>query len=622
MEPTMSQQPQSQKPTSNPEDAIFWCTHALHNVFRDTAMPTGDVGTLKLFAARNQTVGGQIVIRAGTVPVRVGQLRCDGIRSEDGTATIRGENFSWAFIEYFHVEKNSTLTPTQELARTAPADFPDAFSEAREITVPANMNQPIWVQFRVPANARPGTYVGMVRGVVDNDELQVPVSLTVYDFALPSATRLFVTVWVDLGALERHQQAPIYSQAWWDLIDRVAAIMQAHHQNVILTPWTLIRARKTASGKPELDFERFDRWVRIFLSRGFKRIEIAHVGGREHGQWEDKTFVASEMACESPEGAKLSIEEWLPLLQAHLEDMGWLERCMIHVADEPIEVNLQSWKELSNRVRRAAPQLRRIDAVHVPDLAGALEVWVPQLNYLEQWLPKFKAAQQKGAELWYYTAWVPQGRYPNRLMDFPLIKTRMLHWINYTSGTTGYLHWGWNFWDVRFDQFAPGDNWIVWPGTKSPRSSIRYEAMREGIEDYEYLCLLEDAVRKAARATGAKDLDPRAFVLRFAAALAPTFQDYSRNPAVLFSVRNSVARAIESLGRPLPTAILATKVGGDAELSGFAPPGAVLRIGETQAVAGEDGSFTLAITPARDPLEVTIVLDGRTETVNIPLVVP
>lgn len=605
------------------DDAVFWCTHALHNVFRDTPMPTGEVSKLALSGARGQTVGGQIVIRAGSTPSRVSRLRCNGLRTADGRDAIPRSAFQASFVEYFHVAKNSTLTPAAELARQAPAEFPDAFSEATEVTIPERVNQPIWVQFRIPNGAKPGDYGGMIEADVDGDPLEVPVTLTVYDFALPTDTRLLVTVWTNTGSLAKHQNVTEGSEQWWALIERVAGLMRAHHQNVILTPWSLIKATRSTDGKLQLDFGQFDRWVRIFRANGFKRIEIAHVGGREHGQWEDKTFVSYDMPCSGVQQGqpdKAPIEEWLPMLQSHLKQQGWLDEAMIHVADEPIEVNLDSWKDLAKRVRKAAPDLRRIDAVHVPDLRGHLEVWVPQLNFLEQWMQRFVEAQKAGVELWYYTAWVPQGRYPNRLMDYPLIKTRMLHWLNYTTGTTGYLHWGWNFWDVPFDQFAPGDNFIVWPGKQTPRSSLRYEAMREGIEDYEYLRMLDDALLAAARRTGAAKPDARALVMRYAAALAPTPQDFSREPARLYAVRNAVARSIETLRGSVPIAILAVQMGADAEIVGFAPPGCEISVGDVRSAPGPDGTFSLAATGAKGEVEVTVAMGDHELTVKAPIV--
>ncbi len=37
-----------------------------------------------------------------------------------------------------------------------------------------------------------------------------------------------------------------------------------------------------------------------------------------------------------------------------------------------------------------------------------------------------------------------------------------------------------------------GDAWIVYPGKEGPLDSIRFEAMRDGIADYELLCQLKE----------------------------------------------------------------------------------------------------------------------------------
>jgi hypothetical protein len=218
-------------------------------------------------------------------------------------------------------------------------------------------------------------------------------------------------------------------------------------------------------------------------------------------------------------------------------------------------VNVASWIELSRRVHKSAPSLRRIDAIQTPDITAAdLEVPVPALDCLQRWEKQYDAAQKKGVELWYYTAWVPQEHYPNRMMDYPLLKTRVLHWLNFTTGATGYLHWGLNQWDVPFDTFAPGDNWIIWPGKTSPRSSIRYETMRAGIEDYEYLKLLEDRAAAAAQRLALKDFDAHAYALTYARRAADSFQTFSRDPQLMLKTRDAIARAIERIthGEPPP----------------------------------------------------------------------
>jgi len=106
----------------------------------------------------------------------------------------------------------------------------------------------------------------------------------------------------------------------------------------------------------------------------------------------------------------------------------------------------------------------------------------------------------------------PQGEYANRFIEQPLIKTRLLHWINFRYGITGYLHWGYNHWtaDSPFTHttrphggppYLPaGDPWIVYPGADGPLDSIRFEAMRDGIVDHELLSMFAEKDAPAAQA--------------------------------------------------------------------------------------------------------------------------
>jgi hypothetical protein len=171
---------------------------------------------------------------------------------------------------------------------------------------------------------------------------------------------------------------------------------------------------------------------------------------------------------------------------------------------------------------------------------------VPQLNYLDVWPREFEQVPKGAGELWFYTAWVPQGRYPNRLLDYPLLKTRILHWFNYTTNTSGYLHWALNQWHLPIDALAPGDNWITWTGKHAPRASMRFEAMRAGIEDHAYLMLLEQSARAAAERMKLNEFNARAWTLTFIRSVTPSLQDYPRDPEVLLATRDAVARTIEA----------------------------------------------------------------------------
>ena len=69
-----------------------------------------------------------------------------------------------------------------------------------------------------------------------------------------------------------------------------------------------------------------------------------------------------------------------------------------------------------------------------------------------------------------------------------------------------------------------------------PVDSIRFEMLREGVEDYEYFAIL-------------KRLDPANAHLTVPRAVATSLDDYSTDPAAMEAHRLKLAEAIERLAR-------------------------------------------------------------------------
>ena len=80
--------------------------------------------------------------------------------------------------------------------------------------------------------------------------------------------------------------------------------------------------------------------------------------------------------------------------------------------------------------------------------------------------------------------------------------------INFKYNAIGYLHWGLNYWekdqlnvDASRDRgrLPAGDNCIIYPGYRKLYSSIRFESMRDGIDDYQLLKMVEEKDSTKAR---------------------------------------------------------------------------------------------------------------------------
>jgi uncharacterized protein (DUF302 family) len=489
-----------------------WPVDPLIKVFRDAA-PTDAGAAATAEVARGEHATLQAVIRSESAVVNLravaGPLALDG--NESAVLTPRPPRF----VGYVPVDRPIQNPPRDQL-RKPPADFPDPLLEAKTVNVAAKEAQPVWVTVPIPTDAGPGTYRGQLELTAEigggTVSARLPLRIQVYG-ATVGRSRLWVTNWFAMHSPHMVIHPEPDSPAYWTLLRRYARNMAEHRQNVaLISPLALGAFTAGADGTLAIDFTGFDRWVDIFTEEGvIGRIEGGHIGGRAGG-WES-TFVVqmylvkdgaverASVAPESPEADRF-YARFFPALVAHLREKGWLEKYVQHLADEPIPGNAAGYRAMAKLARAYAPELKIIEACHTKDLVGAIDVWVPQLNFIHQDYEHYRGRQKAGEEVWFYTCVFPQGEYANRFIEQPLAKTRLLHWINYRYGITGYLHWGYNHWtsDSPFTHttrahpgppYLPaGDAWIVYPGPEGPLDSIRFEAMRDGIADHELLSLL------------------------------------------------------------------------------------------------------------------------------------
>jgi len=518
-----------------------WTAPPLENVFRNTTKPPHATTTVRLAAARGETESAQIVLRARETcldSVRVEPSLLIGTRGRRlATGAVRA---NW--IGYVWLSRNSDHTPDSELVRRAPDDFPDPLLDDESVTLCAGSSQPALVRVAIPRETEPGVYSGTV-SLRAGAKLLSTVRLTVdvLPVTLPELPSLRVTHWFSARAIAQQHHVEEWSEQHWRLLSAYAEDMRAHGQTMFETDLELIRVSRTSDGAYAFDYGRFDRWVQLCLTAGLSDIELMHVGRRtEPWAWSNPFEPAPRPAVVTASGdtTQVPLEDFLKDLQRHLVERGWIDRAVIHVADEPIVENVDSWRALSRRVHAAAPRLKRIEAVQAPDFGRDLEIWVVELSFLERWYDSYRARQQAGnIELWCYTSWLPQGAYPNRLIDYPLLKTRLLPWMASRYELSGWLHWGLNQWPRDVDPnkglFAPGDDFIVYPGRDGPRSSLRWEAFRDGVEDHALFTLW-------------RRRDPRA-ALAALRAVIPSFTTYPRDPAVLLAARR---QALLALARP------------------------------------------------------------------------
>jgi len=140
----------------------------------------------------------------------------------------------------------------------------------------------------------------------------------------------------------------------------------------------------------------------------------------------------------------------------------------------------------------------------------------------------------------------------------------MVPWITASYGLDGILYWAINWWNETTNPWNdpntfhsgfncsggwtlngegslwyPGDDaqkYSGQPNVDGPVSSIRFELLREGIEDYVYLSML-------------KELGDKDFAREQVESLVVDVRAFSRNVGELYNVRKNMAKRIEKLSK-------------------------------------------------------------------------
>ncbi|MBD3181407.1 DUF4091 domain-containing protein [Candidatus Poribacteria bacterium] len=619
---------------SETEPYYLWTTDSLNKVFTDS--PIGESVNIKIACAKNEYQSGQFAITANkdleNVSVEIGEI------VHFSGYTLPPENIDWNFVGYVSLAKNTYHTPNKRLIREAPADFPDPLLDKRIIRIESGITQPVWLTVNIPKDAPDGNYIGKVDVITSQGKKSLDISMEVYPFILPDERHLLVTLWFSPQSIAQAHEVEIWSYEYWEILGRYAKNMAEHGQNVVETdfPGPIIRR---SDGSLEIDYTRMDRWIQFFDKFGAcERIEfpaVAHTIVEEgKGHWDSKELAINNITVldeESGKTIKLEPEEGMALmlenLDMHLQEKGWQDRAMVHVSDEPTIYKLESYCNISGFIKQHAPHLKIIEAIETTGFGDCLDVWVPKLSHLMNWYDEYMEEIQDDKELWFYTCCHPYGIFPNRFIDFELIETRILFWLNWKYRLDGYLHWGLNRWtqnpfkDIG-DNLPPGDRYIIYPGQGSPLDSIRWEATREGLQDYKYFRLLAEKTRNVKEKLGnsAKLINPRRRSDEICRSVVYSFTEFERKPEKLRQARNTIAREIEELDqRPLilvqTTPQAETKVYPGPILvlvRGVAEKGTAVKIQGISVEVKPDGTFAghAFVSPGREDVIIEAELEG------------
>ncbi|MDD5597776.1 MAG: sugar-binding protein [Victivallaceae bacterium] len=371
----------------------------------------------------------------------------------------------------------------------------DALPLLETLKVPPFQSREVWLAVN-SGNLRPGNYETALSIKADKLADTVKLNVQVYPVTLPECDKNF----------------PLYTYVW-DYLDtkppeiQEAAVkdLRAHYITVpylnTAVPWPEF----DSDGRmKEIDFSGCDRAIELWEKGSYKmlawywhfRVSLSHSKNCNAKRFGEK-FMSSEW--------KANFSAWLSKFVAHLKEKGLTyDDFYFHIFDETI---CDDFRETAKLVKQIDPRIKIFSdpalitartTEQIKALSPYMDIWSPLLwNFISR-EEDLAIMSQKGQYYWNYAN--PEGipQYFN--------KYRLIPWYTYKLGMRGCGYWvylcyeklSWNqtkqSWDMIYlSKYAPADvsrKELIIPGK-------RWEAWREGVEDYLYLDILEKAVREA-----------------------------------------------------------------------------------------------------------------------------
>jgi hypothetical protein len=512
----------------------LWTASSYLNVFNDQPKPEWANTNIQLIVAKNEFEAAQIMIRSDEI-FTIKEVRFTNLKS--GANKILLSNLNYYFVEYDYLSGSTHFgrQPINNYIRKGPGYFPDGLSNDKSLTIRPNTTQSIWIRTYIPAKTMTGVYSGAAIICTNLGNFKVNITVDVQNVAIPDpesgsfSSAMSVQYYNPIswdpsgppprgGDLKQHYGWDVLTPQWWKLMASYAQVMKEYRSNVLPVNYHFMlmdapgTTFDTVTLKYIFDWSVFDTVVQYFISHaGIKLLngqtmaQTANGINRFQTQIIDKDKTGHLIRTWVPPDSRKSlawINQFYPALKEHLDAKGWTKRWLQTIGDEPNSSQLLSdYQYLEDKLRTVWPNVRVEEAVFNPvyhHLTGQINLWVANTLAFDPDESFFHKRQTEGDEVWFYTCNIPVGQYLNRFIDAPVWSMRSLIWNCYLHDVTGYLHWGYNAWGYDtpgkvHESSEKGDNYIVKPDIvhNKLKATIRYEAQRDGIEDYELFKILE-----------------------------------------------------------------------------------------------------------------------------------
>lgn len=651
------------------DDVEIWSCWATEKVLQDNVEIYDELKqepNIDVSALRGEVESAQIIMTTGEKSVSAYDVTTGDLKSTDGTV------FAKSNIAVHHEKYVEVAAPAGHYI--VGGYFPDCLVPFENIkavgenVIAANNNQGLYINFDIPEDQPAGTYTGSLAIEIGGKSKVIPITLTVGLSGITEETHTlsyFNTSWfLHRGELDTTQEMfDKYNEFLMDYrLGCTNVLYRAEYHGDAEIQRYAEKACEYAKLEKCCGYN-IPRMERAITSADTEFEEIWSETGRyadvydpEFIYYFDPDYILKYFRAMAYEGLKQNVDPF--------------EKAVFKGSDEP---ELKKVANYTNRVyidgyilKKCKQMMKEelladttITDVELRDQIIESMINVPHILACSKLLPrdfdleyedvvycpvysKLETQYQQdsyriGAEndLWWYGTVEPDPPYPSYHIDDTLLSARLLSWMQYDYNIQGNLYWAAN--NMSYGQNGPygygfledyhnrdvislgtaGDGFVMYPGKKygvdGPLSTIRLEAIRDGMEEYEFWYYLHEKYAEISKASGV-EFDEKTIMKQITAPLYSGSKVSTTNE-VFANARTQMISLLDMANSSAKLCIADYyERDGKYVYEVFAANGYTPQVAGEHTVTNKDVTggkiYTLAVSPSVDGFKMSVEADG------------
>lgn len=424
----------------------------------------------------------------------------------------------------------------------------DPILNNKTLLINKNEYQAIWVEGFIPKDFQFNNTTLEIDFYESKDYLKekvissIKVNIEISEISIPKISEgdFFLDLWQHPSNWARMYDTEYFSKDHWYIIENNLKELASAGAKVItlivsdycwagqgcykedknpsnLFELNIVNVFKDSTGRIHCDFTNLDKYLNLCFKYGINaEIDLFGLIGNwdnfnfgnplkdykdpiRIAYYDEKEKVYSYINC------KDNLRQYLSQVFHHLNTLGLWDKVRI-ISDEPNNCDL--FKEWVNFINECAENkiVKFKCAIHnqdfyekfnqnIQDISLNTYEIINNINSIENLSNNLTL--KDGKATWYNCCFP---RKLNTFLESPLLESRLIPWFTYFINLDGFLRWAYAIWpnnpfkevSYKYPKWTAGDMFFVYPGKNmKPISSVRWENLKFGIQDFMILKILE-----------------------------------------------------------------------------------------------------------------------------------